>query len=225
MFGDPHFTSIDNANFTFNGIGEYVFVRTPPSLNFQVQGRLAKYESANGTVISAIVVKYSDLPSIQVQANPGGNSEVYVGGVLTEVGSTPVIVGASGMASLDSGTGLSGNSMSMSSSSSMIYVRRDNDSSVVISNDAEASVTVAMQEEFLGISLQFPRSFVNQTSGLLGVFNDNPDDDFQNPKGQVLDIDTSMDRAVYYDFGLLCKFVVHKKFNNTVMFTLRCKNS
>ena len=210
MFGDPHFTTIDNSNFTFNGIGEYVFVKTTPSLNFHIQGRLRKFGTlVDGTVLSAIVVKYKDIPSVQVRVGTGGTSEVYVGGVQleVEVGESPVIISPSGIVSEDVSGGINMGAMSsmMAATSTMMYIRRDNDSSVIISTDEGGSVTVGMQEEFLRISLEVPKAFMNQTSGLFGVFNNNPEDDFQTPLGEVLNINSTIDKQVYYSFGLLCK--------------------
>ncbi len=210
-FGDPHFTTIDNANFTFNGIGEYIFVRTPSPLNFHVQGRLRKFETlVNGTVLSAIVVKYGSLPPVEVHGGSiGGNSEVYVDGDMLEVeiGTSPAIIGDSGITSLDvsGGLGLGTMGSSITATSAMMYIRRDDDSSVIISTDEEVSVTVGKQGDFLTISLEVPTSFMNQTSGLFGVFNDDPNDDFRSPQGDILNIDTSLDKEVYYNFGLLCK--------------------
>lgn len=210
MFGDPHFTTIDNVNFTFNGIGEYMMVRTAPSLDFHVQGRLQKFEATvDGTVLSAVVVKYKGLPAVEVHGGTGGNSEVYVGGALQEVGDSPVIVGPSGVMTVDVGVGLNVGVMSPASAatSTMINLQRNNDSSVSISTDEGGSVTVGMQEEFLVVSLELSTAFMNQTSGLFGVFNNNPADDFQTPQGEILSINASLDKEVYYSFGLLCKFI------------------
>lgn len=65
--GDPHFLSVDGKNFTFNGIGEYIFVRTPASLGFSVQGRLRAFSgNVTGTVLSSIVVKQGATPPVQI---------------------------------------------------------------------------------------------------------------------------------------------------------------
>lgn len=46
--------------------------------------------------------------------------------------------------------------------------------------------------------------YFNKTKGLLGTFNDNPDDDFTLPNGTVLSSSLSSSQ-IHYDFGLKCK--------------------
>ena len=47
--------------------------------------------------------------------------------------------------------------------------------------------------------------FLNNTKGLLGTYNNNPDDDFTLPNGTVLDPNSSSS-TIHYDFGLKCKY-------------------
>ena len=201
-YGDPHFTTVDNVNYTFNGIGEYIFVRTTPSLNFHIQGRLTKFDStSNGTIISAIAVKQGNIPAVQVEYGSGTELDIYVGGVKQDIkfGDSPIVISSSGILSTDVSGGIS--SIGAASTSSMMFLRVDEDSNMVISTSEGASIFVGNQEEFLRITVEVPPSFINQTSGMLGVFNNNPDDDFQ---GAMLNIDASNDRDVY-QFGLACK--------------------
>ena len=46
--------------------------------------------------------------------------------------------------------------------------------------------------------------YFNKTRGLLGTYNDNPDDDFTLPNGTVLS-PNSTSIEIHYDFGLACK--------------------
>ncbi|XP_078482039.1 mucin-like protein [Ciona intestinalis] len=50
-FGDPHFTTLDNEQYTFNGHGEYILVVQPGQ--FMMQGRAEPALNVNGTEIKA----------------------------------------------------------------------------------------------------------------------------------------------------------------------------
>ena len=60
--------------------------------------------------------------------------------------------------------------------------------------------------------------FLNNTKGLLGTYNNNPDDDFTLPNGNVLD-PNSNSSTIHYDFGLKCKYCKFK--NQTSSFQTR----
>lgn len=45
--GDPHFTSFDGYKYSFNGVGEFVYLRTDDK-SFQSQIRLEQFRKANG---------------------------------------------------------------------------------------------------------------------------------------------------------------------------------
>lgn len=45
--GDPHFTSLDGYKYSFNGIGEFVYLRTDDK-TFQSQIRFEQFRKANG---------------------------------------------------------------------------------------------------------------------------------------------------------------------------------
>jgi len=47
--------------------------------------------------------------------------------------------------------------------------------------------------------------YKNNTKGLLGTWNDNPDDDFTLPDGTVLP-PSSTPKAIHFDFGVKCKY-------------------
>ena len=53
-WGDPHITTIDGRRYTFNGVGEYVLLRTTSS-NFEFQGRTALAPNSNATIFSALL--------------------------------------------------------------------------------------------------------------------------------------------------------------------------
>lgn len=59
MFGDPHITTLDGANFTFNGLGDFQLVRAwDGNSSFLLQGRTAQTGSAQATNFIAFAAKY-----------------------------------------------------------------------------------------------------------------------------------------------------------------------
>lgn len=59
MFGDPHISTLDGANFTFNGLGDFQLVRAwDGNSSFLLQGRTAQTGSAQATNFIAFAAKY-----------------------------------------------------------------------------------------------------------------------------------------------------------------------
>ena len=58
-WGDPHITTIDGRRYTFNGLGEYVLLRTTSS-NFELQGRTALAPNSDATIFSAFALREGD---------------------------------------------------------------------------------------------------------------------------------------------------------------------
>ena len=59
-WGDPHVTTIDGRRYTFNGLGEYVLLRTTSS-NFEFQGRTIQAPNSSGaTIFSAFALREGD---------------------------------------------------------------------------------------------------------------------------------------------------------------------
>ena len=202
---------MDNLNFTFNGIGEYVLVQTPSSHDFHIHGRLRQLGAMiNGTVLSAVVITQGSALPIQIQRGEDEEIEIYIGGIKHElsIGQSPIIVTSLGVISTDvrrrnemDDAILDSMDVTMSS---MVFVRVDVEFNVVISTSEGASVSVAAQEEFLWITVELPEHFTNATAGLLGKFNGDPEDDLRDRQGVVLSINANIDKDIY-QFGLMCK--------------------
>jgi len=68
------------------------------------------------------------------------------------------------------------------------------------------SVTLTKSKGALSILMALPRSFKNQTKGLLGTWNGNKLDDFTTPSGYVVPTN-STSRQIHFDFGQKCKYI------------------
>lgn len=68
-------------------------------------------------------------------------------------------------------------------------------------------MTFTAKAGVLDLSLELPDSFANQTSGLLGNFNDVANDDFLLPnETSIFTHKNATEREIYNEFGQKCKF-------------------
>ena len=72
LWGDPHFVTLDDRNYTFNGLGEYTMVNAKNG-HFELQARtkLAK-GGGTATVFAAAVAKEVNTSAVQVALKDGG---------------------------------------------------------------------------------------------------------------------------------------------------------
>lgn len=197
MWGDPHFRSVDDNAFTFNGIGDYVLLDSPEN-ELYIHARFTRFNNTNATVMSALAMRQgtSQVVRVEIQSEtlelyvtdslhpiPENNSELWV--TDSQVYSSAFQLGAN------------------ISDTNMITIRTDNNT-LLLSTPAGASVSVSAQMSFLHSSVGLSETFFNATRGLLGYYNLDPSDDYLLPNGTVLP-DGLTEEQVYYQFGLQCK--------------------
>ena len=55
-FGDPHITTLDGLEYTFNGYGEYIMLTMHTgSIKFDLQARTDLVSTENGTIVNATI--------------------------------------------------------------------------------------------------------------------------------------------------------------------------
>ncbi len=112
-----------------------------------------------------------------------------------------IIIGSSGVTDIN--TVNTGTMVAMNLNE--IFIRREDNNgqdTLTITTPAGGSLSVTLDNSFLGIAVELSENFRNQTRGLMGVFNGDGSDDFTLPNGTVLDI--SQEENIY-QFGLECK--------------------
>ncbi len=130
---------------------------------------------------------------------------LYVGGNKTDLPGTgsAIIIGSSGVTDINTiNTGM------VAMNLNEIFIRREDDNgqdTLTITMPAGGSLSLVLENSFLGITVELSENFRKQTRGLLGVFNGDGSDDFTLPNGTVLDISQEED---IYQFGLECKYKV-----------------
>lgn len=73
-----------------------------------------------------------------------------------------------------------------------------------VSFPSTTSVNFCVKKEMLSFVVSLSEDFKNTTKGLLGTWNDNPDDDFTRPDGTVLESPSFRD--IHFSFGVKCKY-------------------
>ncbi|PFX32349.1 Mucin-4 [Stylophora pistillata] len=177
---DPHFVTLDGKNYTFNGLGEYIMADARDGF-FQLQARtkLAKGDGT-ATVFSAAAAKEGNSSIVQVELNDAGI------GVLIDGESFDYI-------------SLSNESVILNGS---VAVAKPDNNSFLMVFPSGISVTAKAVSGALSLVLAAPNSFKNQTKGLLGTWNDDPEDDFLTPNGTILP-SSANGKNIHYNFGLL----------------------
>ena len=67
------------------------------------------------------------------------------------------------------------------------------------------TITVALNESQLSITVAAPDNFLNDTKGLLGVFNKDPSDDLTPADGSAPLATNATEKTIFYKFGETCK--------------------
>lgn len=181
--GDPHFLTLDESSYTFNGFGEYTLLDVPTS-QFTIQVRLGPLldqwrKPTDGTVFKAISVKDSN-DIIQIELNVLNRVDVYYNGVMLDFDSNP----------LDS---LTFDTLSLIIAEDRYFIKSSKQISV--------EVQLTSERNALSIISNVAKTFNGKTRGLLGYMDQNPANDFMLPDGTILTLDSKNDREIFSQFG------------------------
>ncbi|XP_054941439.1 LOW QUALITY PROTEIN: mucin-4 [Physeter macrocephalus] len=185
MFGDPHITTLDGANYTFNGLGDFLLVRTwDRNSSFLLQGHTAQTGSAQATNFIAFAAEYrsSSLDPITVQWFLKPSDTIHVRLNNQTVTFEPNREGAKGQ--------------EMFNTSGVVMTR--NGSMVSANFDGAVTISVIALSNILHASCSLPEEYQNHTEGLMGFWNGNPDDDFRMPNGSALPPGSSEEMLFHY---------------------------
>ncbi|XP_057593810.1 mucin-4 [Hippopotamus amphibius kiboko] len=187
MFGDPHIVTLDGANYTFNGLGDFLLVRTQDrNSSFLLQGRTAQTGVARATSFIAFAAEYrsSSLDPITVQWLLQPNDTVHVRLGQRSVTFASNREGADGQETVNA--------------SGVVLTRAGSEVSAAF--DGAVTVSVVALSGVLHASCSLPQAYRGRTEGLLGFWNGRPDDDFRMPDGSTLDPASS--EETLFRFGM-----------------------
>ncbi|XP_018022342.1 protein mesh isoform X2 [Hyalella azteca] len=196
VFGDPHFYTFDDTQFTFNGKGEYVLTRVDSVRHvLDVQGRFEQIDEnylggAKATMLTAVAARDNVSSVVEVRRRPLDAIWRYHLDVIVD-----------------------GRRVYFDKYSLKIQQFREcivytpsnilNQSQVIIMFSSGAGIEVQENHGFLGMRVFLPLSFANATRGLFGNWTFDPEDDYVLPDGtQGPYYDTNNFKTIHEEFGL-----------------------
>jgi len=87
-----------------------------------------------------------------------------------------------------------------------LSVSKSEENCLQLSFPSTMSVNFCEKKEMLSFVVTPADVYKNTTKGLLGTWNDDPDDDFTLPNGSVLPSSLSL-KEIHFKFGVKCKHV------------------
>ncbi|XP_060077303.1 sushi domain-containing protein 2-like [Ylistrum balloti] len=187
--GDPHLTTLDGKNYTFNGLGDFILVE----------------DISNGVVV--------EVRSVQAQDMKGNyqNASIFSGVAMTTRGVSDVIEVYSDTDTV-SRILINGLLVTQQISTSVTQFK---DLSVYKSRTDETTdnILVVLESTGLSVSMDVTSDLINvlvvvgddrmkgHLRGLLGNYNDDPNDDFISRTGEQLAANANME-DVHFKFGM-----------------------
>ncbi|XP_032049167.1 mucin-4 [Aythya fuligula] len=179
-FGDPHITTLDGLSYTFNGLGDFVLLLAGDAWSsFVLQGRTARTGTAQATNFVAFAAQYISSTTTTVEWALGSQGDIQV------LLNNQTIQFAY---SQDLGA-------EVHYSPGVLLV---NSSSVTATFDGTVSVSISASAGLLSVVCSLPDRYRNTTKGLLGVWDNNPADDFQMPNGTSIPVNSSEEEIFSY---------------------------
>ena len=214
-WGDPHISTLDGKQYTFNGVGEYILMKTVNE-TFVLEGRTRLVENSSATVFSAfaaaefiastdfsrsllkssvIHTELMDDNTLRVKACCYSLEDTFVSSDSTlKRNSWREFTGE--FAGLDNVTRLRLDNM---------VLARPADKKLVAVFSSGISVTVEIKKALLTVVFAAPNTFKGNTRGLLGVWDDNKLNDLTARNGTVISIN-STDREIHH-LSQTCMFI------------------
>ena len=204
-FGDPHIRTLDGKEFTFNGVGEYLLFKSSMD-TFVLQGRMALVENSTATVYSAFAAAQFE-PSSDFSTAQLNSSAVHI--ELTVANKVRVLVCCYALNDnlRDSGSTYNAaqwrdvtEDVEKLDNTQHIFLaeasltRPDNISIVAVFSSG-ISVRVEVKK-LMSVVVSAPDVYKGNTKGLLGLWDDDINNDFTGRSGTTISIN-STDREIH----------------------------
>ena len=88
-----------------------------------------------------------------------------------------------------------------------LSVSKPQENCLDVSFPSTTSVQFCEKKEMLSFVVTLGDDYKNTTKGLLGTWNDNPDDDYTLPDGTVLSSSSTL-KEIHYGFGVKCEYIL-----------------
>ncbi|KAK6969982.1 fibrillin-3, partial [Biomphalaria glabrata] len=188
--GDPHIKTLDGREYALNYLGEKILLKIVEQ-NFMLQARTkqvvnSKGDKTNATIFIAFAAREGNYSSFQVELDA------------QELG---MIITANGHDCTQDFYKIKDYNETFDNNSiSVKRLDKENKTNLIVSFPSTISLNFFVGVKNLEISVDIPKMYKDKTSGLMGNFNDNPDDDFKLENGTILS-PNSTERVIYETFG------------------------
>lgn len=88
-----------------------------------------------------------------------------------------------------------------------VFASKPEENCVEVYFPSTSSVKFCEKKEMLSFVVALWSGYKNTTKGLLGTWNDDPDDEFTLPDGTVLPSSSTL-REIHFGFGVKCKCIL-----------------
>nr|XP_022323656.1 protein mesh-like [Crassostrea virginica] len=188
--GDPHISTLDGYSYTFNGVGEFVYLKTIDE-TFQSHIRFEQFQKDTGALVDASVCTafasqhFNSSGIIEVRLNSIRTADVLINGEVLDFDES----------NFYQFPGVSVMQITTNQPSKKEIIVSFTE--IGIAFKIEASPTVLNILPVVG-----NKSLAGQFRGLLGDFDAIPDNDLRTPSEEILWPNSTAER-IYYEFGVL----------------------
>nr|XP_022323654.1 protein mesh-like [Crassostrea virginica] len=188
--GDPHISTLDGYSYTFNGVGEFVYLKTIDE-SFQSHIRFEQFQKETGDLVDASVCTafasrhFNSSGIIEVRLNSIRTADILIDGELLDFDESNSY----------QFPGVSVMQFTTNQPSKREFIVSFTE--IGIAFKAEASPTVLNILPVVG-----NKSLAGRLRGLLGDFDSMPDNDLRTPSEEIL-LPNSTAERIYDEFGVL----------------------
>ena len=182
--GDPHIITLDQYKYTFNGKGEFILIETDDE-SFTLQGRMMETQNGTASVFTAVIAKANESSAVQFEIKVKYSVTSFV----CLVNGEEIDFSEIKSQEFDGVT---------------VYETANNTFGATFTNGAY--LQAQEQNGFISlITVGLPKSFYNRTNGLMGIFNEDMDDDMTSRGGtEPLPLNSTL-QTIHESFGITCK--------------------
>eukprot|EP00079_Xenopus_tropicalis_P036114 XP_017949885.1 PREDICTED: mucin-4-like [Xenopus tropicalis] len=186
FYGDPHINTLDGAQYTFNGLGEFILVNIKDENNnvvFTLQGRTARAENGTSKATNFVALAAYSSSGAQLQWTLISDTETSL---------------------MYNGTSLP-LTENITSIDQLILEKREKQINAYFYGGI--SVSVSAQFGLLDFVVTLQPTYLNRTEGLLGLYNGDPSDDLLSADGHTLPYNaiTKIKDSKIFAFGMTWK--------------------
>nr|XP_022323644.1 protein mesh-like [Crassostrea virginica] len=192
--GDPHITTLDGYSYTFNGVGEFFYMKTMDE-TFHSHIRFEQFQKENGELVDASVCTafasqhFNTSGVIEVRLNSIRTADVLIDGTLLDFDES-LVHQYPGLYVMQT----------LANQSNINTTRKE---FIVSFTEIGIAFKVIASAKVLNIlPVVGNTSLAGTLRGLLGDFDENPDNELQTPSGEMLSRNSTSEE-IYDGFGVL----------------------